>query len=273
MQSSIPKGIRENIARAKGYLQRGEVPRALEVLGLALREGANVSLTRAARMEMEAHLRECLGELCRQPGMRPLLDPHNTGTPRNIPYQQGKEGVLATVLEGLGKILLDAEARQEREAQTAETQRRDSLMATGLEALRTGDLGRGRSFLRRVAVEFGQMPGLCMEVGRHLLEAEQHVDAAQIFEMAMEKTPKEAEAYSAAVNAYMLALEYEKAEAVFMKILRQFGGHASTYGRMARMYMAWNKRGKAEDFAVRALQVDKAQADALEVMARIERRG
>lgn len=272
MQMSLPKDIRENIARAKGYLQRGEVPRALETISQALRVASGVTLARAARFEMEAHVLEFLGDLPRQPQMRVLLDPQNTGKPRAIPYQQGKEAVLATVLEGLGKIVLNAEMQQEQQAQAAEGQRRENLMATGLEALRTGDYGRGRSFLRRVAAEFGDQPGVYMEVGRCLAEAEQYVDAAQVFEMAMEKTPKEAEAYSSAVNAYLQALEYEKAEAVFVKVLRQFGGHASTYGRMAQMYWAWQKRTKAEDFAVRALQLDKEQAEALEVMARIERR-
>lgn len=272
MQMSIPKVIRENIARAKGYLQRGEVPRALETISHALREASSVTMARAARFEMEAHVREFLGDLPRQPQMRVLLDPQNTGKPRAIPYQQGKEAVLATVLEGLGKIVLNAEVQQEQQALAAEDQRREMLTATGLEALRTGDLGRGRSFLRRVAAEFGGQPGVYMEMGRHLAEAEQYLDAAQIFEMAMEKTPKEAEAYSAAVSAYTEALEYEKAEAVFIKILRQFGGHASTYGRMAHMYYAWGKRTKAEDFAIRALQMDKEQADALEIMERIDRR-
>lgn len=36
--------------------------------------------------------------------LQPLLDPGNTGKPRNICLQQGKEAALSTVLDGLAKI-------------------------------------------------------------------------------------------------------------------------------------------------------------------------
>ena len=273
MHATLPKTIRENIARAKGYLLRGEVSRALETMSAALREGGATSMSRTARFEMEAHLVELLNDLPRHPPMRALLDPHNTGKPRPIPYQQGKEAILATVLEGLNKILLNAASQQEQQEQEAVEQRRKNLIEIGVEALQGGDFGRGRSFLRRAVAEFGDHPGMCMEVGRLLDEHKQYVDAAQVFEMAFEKNSKEVEAYGAAVQAYLNAMEYEKAEAVFLKILRQFGGHASTYGRMAKMYYAWHKRTKAEEFAVRALQLDKTQPEALEIMERIDRRG
>ena len=50
-------------------------------------------------------------------------------------------------------------------------------------------------------------------------------------------------------------------------MLRTFGGHASTFGKMSKMYLAWRKKQAAEDNALRALQTDPEQADALEVMA------
>ena len=272
MRSALPKNIRENIARAKGYVSRNELSRALDTMSVALREMGSATLSRAARFEAEAHCTEILQDVRYHPVMRPLLDPQNTGELRAIPYQRGKEGTLAAVLEGLAKILTEAAARQEGEARQAEDQRRDGLIAIGVEALQGGDVGRGCSFLRRAVAEFGHQPGLCMQVGRHMLDAQRYADAAQIFEVGLDKFPKESEAYSAAVNAYMLALEYAKAEAVFKKILRQFGGHASTYGRMAEMYLGWHKRMKAEEFAVRALQMDKEQAEALAVLQKIERK-
>ena len=60
--------------------------------------------------------------------------------------------------------------------------------------------------------------------------------------------------------------EYEKAEAVYQAVLRTFGGHASTFGKMSKMYLAWRKKQAAEDNALRALQTDPEQPDALEVI-------
>ena len=66
--------------------------------------------------------------------------------------------------------------------------------------------------------------------------------------------------------------EYEKAENVYKAVLRTFGGHPSTFGKMAKMYLEWHKKQAAEDAALRALQSDPDQPDALEVMAALQRR-
>lgn len=272
MRNLIPKDLRENIARAKGYLRRDEIPRALEAISLALRQSTGTSMPRPARMAAEASLTELFNDLTRHPGMRPLLDPENSGVPRALSYQKGKEGLLAAVLDGLAKILLEAAERQERTAAADLERRKNDLLEKGMACFETGETTRGRAFLRRAAAEFGHEPGVHLGVGQRFASLEQHVDAAEMFEKALEQHPKEADAYAGAVDSWMQALEYEKAEAVFKKILRRFGGHARTYGRMAQLYLAWQKRAKAEDMAVRALQLDAGQPEAREVLARLERR-
>lgn len=272
MQSTIPKEIRENIARARGYLHRNELTRALEAMSSALRQSAGAQLLRQARFEMEVHFEELLRELERNPGMQPLLDPNNTGKPRSIPYQRNKETLLATVLESLGKMLTEAAAAKEREALEGNEQRKLELIETGVARLKEGDSARGRAFLKRAAAEFGHKPGVYLEVGQKFLECEEYMEAYDLFDKAIESAPKEVIAYTLAVEAAMKAYEYPKAEAIYLKILRQFGGHPRTYGRMAQMYMAWHKRAAAEDFAMRALQVDPAQPEAKAVIDKIHRR-
>ena len=48
MLNVAPKEMRENIARANGYLRRNEVPRAMQAMSTALRQFAGVKLMRAA---------------------------------------------------------------------------------------------------------------------------------------------------------------------------------------------------------------------------------
>jgi len=117
MLTSAPKSIRENIARATGYLRRDEVERALVTMSEAVRQLAEIRLVRSARAELEIQISDFLAVLVRHSVLQPLLDPGNTGKPRNIALQQGKETALSTVLEGLAKILqTSAEQAVQQEA-------------------------------------------------------------------------------------------------------------------------------------------------------------
>ena len=104
MLTVAPKEVRENIARANGYLRRNEVKRALASMSAALRQYAGLQLTRAARAELDIQISEFLSALVHHQSMQPLLDPAQSGIPREIFYHQGKESALATVLDGLAKI-------------------------------------------------------------------------------------------------------------------------------------------------------------------------
>ena len=130
MLNTPPKELRENIARAKGYLRRDELPRSLQAMATAMRQYSEVRLTRSARAEIDIQLGEFLNTLIRHQGMQHLLDPNHTGKPRKIPYQQGKELMLATVLEGLARILrqeVEDKSRQEKEAQELREQYLDKI--------------------------------------------------------------------------------------------------------------------------------------------------
>ncbi|MBD5552839.1 MAG: tetratricopeptide repeat protein [Desulfovibrio sp.] len=272
MLKVAPKDLRENIARANGYLRRNEVARALNTMGQALRQFAGVQLMRAARAELDIQISEFLGSLMHHQAMQPLLDPGATGRPKQIKYQQGKEGALATVLEGLARIMTsEAEAEIRREAEER-AERKKMLIETGTRLLAEGQLAKGRAFLKRVAEEFSQDPGIRVQLAKIFLSAGRHMEAAEMFEESIEHEPREAQAYSGAVNTWLELREYERAEKVFMAILRTFGGHPNTFGKMAKMYWDWHKRDKAEELAGRALQGNSSQAEALEVMEALKQR-
>lgn len=272
MLKVAPKDLRENIARANGYLRRNEVARALNTMGQALRQFAGVQLMRAARAELDIQISEFLGSLMHHQAMQPLLDPGATGRPKQIKYQPGKEGALATVLEGLARIMTsEAEAEIRREAEER-AERKKMLIETGTRLLSEGQLAKGRAFLKRVAEEFSHDPGIRVQLAKIFLAAGRHMEAAEMFEESIEHEPREAQAYSGAVNTWLELREYERAEKVFMAILRTFGGHPNTFGKMAKMYWDWHKRDKAEELAGRALQGNSSQAEALEVMEALKQR-
>lgn len=271
MLTTAPKSIRENIARAKGYLRRDEVERALVTMSEAVRQLAEIKLARSARAELEIQIGEFLSGLVRHSVLQPLLDPGNTGKPRNICLQQGKEAALSTVLDGLAKILqTSAEQAVQQEAENR-LARKKQLISSGLDFLREGQVAKGRAFLKRIVEEFGDEDGIRLQMGQIFAAAGLFAEAAAMYEESMALQPREAAAYTGAVAAWMELREYEKAEAVYKAVLRTFGGHASTFGKMAKMYLDWHKKHDAEEAALRALQTDPEQADALEVMAALDK--
>lgn len=272
MLNVAPKDLRENIARANGYLRRNEVARALNTMGTALRQFAGIHLMRGPRAELDIQISDFLLALMHHQTMQPLLDPHNTGKPKPIRYQQGKEAALATVLEGLAKIMTSEAEAQIKRATEERLERKKTLIETGTKLLREGQLAKGRAFLKRVAEEFSEDAGIRVQLAKIFIATGRQVEAGEMFEESMEFEPREVAGYTGAVNIWLELREYERAEKVFQAILRTFGGHPNTYGKMAKMYWDWHKRDKAEELAIRALQGDKSQAEALQIMENLKRR-
>lgn len=272
MLNVAPKDLRENIARANGYLRRGEVPRALKAMSAALRQFAGIQLMRGPRAELDIQISEFLDTLTRHQQMQALLDPGGTGKPKPIRYQQGKEAALATVLEGLARIITSEAEEAIRKEAEERLERKKMLIETGTRLLKEGQLAKGRAFLKRVAEEFSEDEGIRVQLGKIFTAAGQLTEAAEMYEESMQFQPREVAAYTGAVAAWLELREYERAEKVFLAIMRTFGGHPNTYGKMAKMYWDWHKREKAEEMAIRALQGNPGQAEATEVMNALKRR-
>lgn len=272
MLNVAPKDLRENIARANGYLRRNEVPRALKTMGAALRQFAGIHLMRGPRAELDIQISEFLTSLMHHQAMQPMLDPGQTGRPKTIRYQQGKEAALATVLEGLARLMLSEAEEEIRRTAEERLERKKTLIETGTKLLQEGQLAKGRAFLKRVAEEFSTDPGIRVQLAKIFLAYGRHMEAAEMYEESMEAEPREVGGYTGAVTTWLEMREYERAEKVFQAILRTFGGHPNTYGKMAKMYWDWHKRDKAEELAIRALQGNKQQPEAMEVMAALNSR-
>lgn len=272
MLNVAPKELRENIARANGYLRRGEVVRALAAMSSALRQFSGIHLMRGPRAELDIQISEFLNSLVHHQTMQPLLDPSGSGKPKPIPYQQGKESILATVLDGLAKILAsEAEDKIRRETE-ARLERKKTLIETGTKLIQEGQLAKGRAFLKRVAEEFGDDAGIRVQVGKIFEANGCLMEAAEMYEESIEAEPRESAAYAGAISTWLELREYEKAEKVFMAVMRTFGGHPNTFGKMAKMYLEWRKKDKAEEMALRALQGNKQQPEALAVMEALNRK-
>ena len=267
MQAVIPKDLRDNLTRCVGYVRRDELARALASLGMALRQFSQERLSLVTRRQVERLIRQSLQTLADHPRVQMLLGGTGVGQAVTIPYTPGRESALVTVLDGLGRMLGDESAEALRRQATERLERKKKLMAEGLQCLQQGKLRTGCAFLQRVAAEFGDEDGIRVRLAEVMAKAGQYREAALMYESAMLASPRDPKGYTGAVDCWLHEGDFARAEACYQAILRTFGGHPATFGRMASMYLAWGKKDRAEDMAREALKADPEQAEAIATLA------
>lgn len=269
---SAPKQVRENIARAKAQLRRGDLPRSIEAMIEALNALAGLRILGPSRFETQIGIQEYVTDLNRSPALRALFEAHGIRQGTTIAFACGQELALATKLGIIHKALEADRLRRESETEAGVAQRKATLLSGGQAQLRSGDLPRGRSILRRAAEEFGHERGILSDIGELLAQAGLGFEAAEMFESAIAAFPDDSRAYSGAIENYLKLGEYAKTEAIYMAALRQFGSHPQTFLNMAKMYLAWHKKDKAWEYADRAFKADPKNQDARVLIETLENR-
>jgi tetratricopeptide (TPR) repeat protein len=245
------------------------VERAVESICAALRFIAAAGLPEHVETEVHAAVSKFLRDLTSHPAVAALLTPRDRGVSKVILHKPGQETKLCFVLEGLAGLLREKSPvalRQEAEEKLA---RKKNLIENGLLYLHQGQTAKGNAFFKKAVDEFDDDKGLCLHVARLLMKTGQTLPAAKMFERAIQNQPRKPAAYKEAANAWMELREYEKAESVYKAEMLAFGGHPATLGKMAKLYLAWNRLPEAENFASRAIQTDPDQPDALETLEKL----
>ena len=258
----------KKMSRAKAQLKRDDTVHGLEAMLAGLDEFDPQHTPTKARYEVEALITECVLELNRQPVVRSLFEALTKSKKAAIPYAPGQEKKLRGILGILHKALGQSAANTEQCEKEAREQRRTSLQQKGLEALKTGDLPLGKSSLRILAEEFGEEPGLLVQIAEWLLEYKVYFEAVELLEQSIEHFPKEAKAYGLAAQSYRTMRELEKAETVYLKAIQRFGKHPKTLLNLAKLYVEWNKKDKAFFTASDAWKRDNTLTEAKEIVDR-----
>ncbi len=261
----VPKDIRHHLARAKGYVQKKDLPMALESLSMALRQMSSQHLHCVPTVEREVNA--LITSLATEPALAFLLDPHSTGNPRPITYQYGREGALATVLREFAKILREQSQDIQEKYQVRE--RLQELLHKGLSLMEEGQLGTGAAFLQRAASEYQHDVAHITSIGQALMHYKQYNVAAKVFVDSLPHHPKQKEFYSKAIEAHMQVENYAGAEYVFHRAMQQFGRHPRSIAKLAQVYLLWEKYQDAEALAMEALEMDSTENLAQEVLMAI----
>lgn len=265
-QFTIPQNVSQSIARAKSLIKRDEAIRALDALIMALDLYEPSKLMGKARFEVEVLILECITELNRLPQIRALIESLGRSSKAQLTYTPGQEDKLKAILPIVRKALHETEVAKQNKDAEEKASRKGTLEQRGLAYLKAGDAPRGKSALRVLADEFGSQPGVLTQIGQWLLDAQLYFEAADFVEQAITEFPKESKAYAIATSCYLAVREFEKAEEVYLKALRQFGNHPKTLLNLAKLYVDWNKKEKAFETAQQALNLDPKNEEAKAIM-------
>ncbi len=258
----IPKDIREHLVRSRTYLQDNAVDKSLESVSIALRNIGNLSHIPNSK-NMEKQINATLDEISNHPYIKGLLQfyPYKKSP---LTYQQGKENTLAMVLQEFAKMLHSVNIQGQDKG--LQDERLQELLVKAEEAYAKGEHGTSTSYLKRAAAEFETDSLALNHIGGIFAKTEQYLIAAKVFRQAVQCAPKDMLNYTLAINNFILAKDYANAESIFKLALRQFGGHPRTHGRMATLYLLWDKHEEAKAFADMALEADPQEKYAQQVL-------
>lgn len=266
------KTTREYISRAQASLRRDHVLKSLDAAVGALGLMISNRFFGKEKFETEVLMQELIKHLNNHQEIKDYFHARKVFATPFLRYSPGGEAKILPKIKELQQAFLGhMEAREEAEKadRVAEKER---LLTKGQELLDAGQAARGKGYLRRVVEHFGSEAGIITEIGRRMLAAKLYPEAAEILEQGIERFPADSKAYALAIQSYTKLQEYEKAEAVFLRALRQFGAHPRTHLNMSRLYLEWRRYDKAYDFAKMAYDKDSSLTDAQTVMEQAGRR-
>ncbi|NJB69390.1 tetratricopeptide (TPR) repeat protein [Desulfobaculum xiamenense] len=261
--------VKRNIARASNHLNKNDFLKAVDAARTAFAlVPACTTVVGQQKIELRFMLEEFCDKFSNTPGILLILSRMKMRARPYLKFVNGNHEMIASRLEIFGTRLEDMEREKVERHELQRDARRKELLDKGQQCLDSGETPRGKAYLRRVAEEFGDEPGVVTDVGKRMLAAELFPEAAEILEESRSRFPGDSEAYQHCVHAYLGMGEFAKAEAVYKDALRQFGNHPITLLNLSKLYLAWRKRDEAYDYARRALEADPSLDEARAIMDR-----
>ena len=261
--------IREHISRAKGYLRRDDLERAIGSAKDALVHKNTAAALGMSRSEVELLFVELCDEFSRHPKVVALLEGLGVRGGAFLRYQAGEETLLIKKLIAFQIKMEEIEQRAQQRVETIRAVQKAEWLTSGRELLAQKNFPRGKVMLRRVAETYGDEPGLAREVGTLFDEAGLTAEALEMYALAIQKAPNDEQAWRLAIAAADVLGEFKKAEALYLEALKIFGAHPLTYCNMAKFYLKWHRKDDAFEYAQRALALDPSLAEALEIREKL----
>lgn len=257
--SATAKTIKENIARSKHYLARGDYLRCLMAIYTGLEQIMSSQVFGREKFEIGILMDEALRELSGNPVFQKIF-------PNGIRYEKGKERALYERIRALHDQL-----RERMETARVEKLRKQKLELDELLLHAEGLLAKGepldaRMFFRKAAEQFGELEdGLLVDIAQRMIKAGLFQEALEYVEGAKEKNPNDPRVYSAQLRCLEALNETEQAEEIVRDALKRFGANESLYLRLAKLMVLKRDWGEAHNAAMGALNLNPLSVEAQKI--------
>ncbi|MGE4552625.1 MAG: hypothetical protein AB7D57_05910 [Desulfovibrionaceae bacterium] len=257
--SVTAKEIREDIARAKSFVQRGDLLRSLEALRSALDMMVHGQIFGREKFEVGALMDEALREVSAHKTLKKVL-------PAGLVLNRGQEARLYEKVDRLHRKLAEAIERQRVEKQRLSFNELDEMLISAQDFLKQGEAMEARKLFRRASEQFRDVPGLLSDIGTRLLLGGLAQEAVEYLAKALEIEPRDGRAHESLIACYELLNEPIKAEEAIKNALRRIGSNEVLLVKLGRLSVAQRNWSQAYDVARSILDKNPLSAPAKKIL-------
>lgn len=250
-----PKTVREYIARAKFHLQRNDILKTLKSLAHALDLLAVSQIFGRERIEIGVLLDEGVRLLMEQDMMK-------RSVPGGLAYVKGKEKDLSATLKRLAAALEEALNKLRTEERRKGLMELDELILGAQEQLDKKEPLEARRLFRKAVEQFGEEPGLYVDIGNRLMLAGLPNEATEYFQKSIETSQNDMRAYILLTQCMEALGETDKAEDLMRATLRRFGPNEAILVRLGKAALARRNWDEAMACARGALELNPSNQEA-----------
>lgn len=258
--STTAKEIREDIARAKAFVQRDDLLRSLGALRSALKLLAKSKVFGVERFEIDALLDEALREVGGHKTLKKVL-------PSGLRHARGKTVQLYRTVDKLYVKLEQAMERARVERQRGRMAELDDLLITAQEKLKENDEMEARKLFRRASERFKDVPGLYSDIGTRMMMGGLIQEAVEYLNKALEKNPRDQRAHSSLITCLEGLGEPAKAEEAMKTAIKHLGKHEPLMLRLAKLSLTQRNWNQAYDLAEAVFKENPLSSPAQKIMA------
>ncbi|MDK2957057.1 MAG: hypothetical protein PWQ57_2553 [Desulfovibrionales bacterium] len=248
----LVKIAQEHLARAKAYINKNRPADSL----LEAIAGVKLSLDRRVvgrqKIMLNTYLNDFLQALSKNSDVKQQFQQRKIFSMDHFVIRTGQEREALQVLRSLHAWMGGAEQNKADLELKLKQETVKELYARGMRLLEEGDDLKARVCLRKVAIKKAADKEIPCKIAEAFLERKMLHEAADVCLKAMEANPANGKAYSLAVEAYLQAGDFPRAEEVYKQALKRFGAHPRTYLNMAKMYWEWRKWSECYEAAQQA---------------------
>lgn len=247
--------VRRQIKLASSSLRQGkQVPAVQAVIG-TLRLMLSTPLMKAERDEFADLVKETVDHINSDATVRKLY-------PLELIYSPGDEKMLLESMVELLDVLKENTMSEVEELAKIMAAKKEAALAKGQEHLDKQEYDNARSVFGAITREFPDDGTLKSDIGEKYLNAGLYEDAADSYAQAVELDPNALHNYNRLAIALRKLGRFDVAEDYYMKALPLAPEDPNLLFNIGRLYLEWEKWGKAFEYGEKAHAANPEFAEA-----------